>query len=148
MSTETWLLVYGMFSAYCLAGCLMEHFAVFSGWRAVGAEEFRAVQTAQGHGSGAVYVIPKFALTALVIVLLIVAPDGMPSWALWAGLAALTVSWAVSAFVDVPLQLRLRQTADRGGIERLLHTDWIRVTAMAAHFGFAIVVIAEASGAS
>jgi hypothetical protein len=31
LSTETWLLVYGMLSAYCLAGCLMEHFAVFSG---------------------------------------------------------------------------------------------------------------------
>src|SRR5690349_7482305 len=104
MPTETWLLVYGMLSAYCLAGCLMEHFAVFSGWTAVGREEFRAVQTAQGHGSGVVYVLPKFVLTALVVVLLIVAPDGMPSWALWAGLAALTVSWAVSALVDVPLQ--------------------------------------------
>jgi hypothetical protein len=64
----------------------------------------------------------------------------MPSWALWAGLAALTVPWAVSALVDVPLQLRLRQTADRRGIERLLRTDWFRVAAMAVHFGFALVV--------
>ncbi|GAA4497993.1 hypothetical protein GCM10023191_042380 [Actinoallomurus oryzae] len=141
MSTATWLLVYGMLSAYCLAGCLMEHFAVFSGWTAVGSEEFEAVQTAQGRGSGVVYVLPKLALTALVIVLLVVAPDGIPSWALWAGLAALTVAWAVSAFVDVPLQRRLRRTADRRGIERLVRTDWFRVAAMAVHFGFAIVVV-------
>ncbi|MEV0406573.1 hypothetical protein [Actinoallomurus sp. NPDC050550] len=148
MSTETWLLVYGMLSAYCLAGCLMEHFAVFSGWRAVGSEEFRAVQTAQGHGSGVVYVLPKFVLTALVIVLLVDTPDGIPSWALWAGLAALIISWASAAVIQMPIQLRIRQTADRGGIERLLRTDWIRIAAMVAHFGFAIAVVAEANGPS
>ena len=148
MSTETWLLVYGMLSAYCLAGCLMEHFAVFSGWTAVGPEEFRAVQTAQGHGSGVVYVLPKLVLTAVVIALLVVAPDGIPSWPVWAALAALTVSWVVSATVEVPIQLRIRQTADRRDIERLMRNDWIRVATMAAHFGFTIVVVAAANGSS
>src|SRR3569833_2098336 len=93
LSTETWLLVYGMLSAYCLAGCLMEHFAVFSGWTAVGSEEFRAVQTTQGHGSGIVYVIPKLVLTALLIALLVVAPDGIPSWADWEGVGGVVVAW-------------------------------------------------------
>jgi len=148
LSTETWLLVYGMLSAYCLAGCLMEHFAVFSGWTAVGSEEFRAVQTTQGHGSGIVYVIPKLVLTALLIALLVVAPDGIPSWPLWAALAALIVSWASAAVIQVPIQLRIRQTADRDDIERLVRTDWIRVAAMVAQFGFAVVVVAEANGAS
>ena len=97
MSTDTWLLVYGMLSAYCLAGCLMEHFAVFSGWSAIGSEQFRTVQTAQGHGSGIVYVIPKFALTAVMIVLLVVSPEGIPSWPLWGGLAALAIGWAISS---------------------------------------------------
>jgi hypothetical protein len=146
LSAETWLLVYGMLSAYCLAGCLMEHFAVFSGWSAISPEQFRAVQTAQGHGSGIVYVIPKFVLTAVLIALLVVAPDGIPSWPLWAALAALTVWWAVSALVEVPLQLRLRRTADRRGFERLLRTDWIRVAAMVAHFGFVVIVVVEANG--
>ena len=68
-----------MLSAYCL----MEHFAVFSGWRLVGAGEFKAVQTTQGHGSGIVYVVPKTLLTALVVVLLVRAPDGLPAWPLW-----------------------------------------------------------------
>jgi hypothetical protein len=137
-----------MLSAYCLAGCLMEHFAVFSGWAAVGPEQFRAVQTTQGHGSGAVYVTAKCVLTALVAVLLVVAPDGIPSWPLWAGLTALTVSWVSFVIIQLPIQLRIRQTADRRDIQRLSHTDWIRVAAMVAHFGFVIVVVAEANGSS
>jgi hypothetical protein len=95
-----------------------------------------------------VYVIPKLVLTALLIALLVVAPDGIPSWPLWAALAALIVSWASAAVIQVPIQLRIRQTADRDDIERLVRTDWIRVAAMVAHFGFAMVVVAEANGAS
>jgi hypothetical protein len=141
LSTDTWLLVYGMLSAYCLAGCLMEHFAVFSGWTAVGTAEFRTVQTTQGHGSGLVYVVPKTALTAFVIVLLAAAPDAIPSWPLWAGLAALTASWLSFAVIQLPIQLAIRQTADRAAIARLLRTDWIRVAAMVAHFAFAVIAI-------
>ena len=140
---STWLLIYGMLSAYCLAGCLMEHFAVFAGWPAVGSGEFRSVQTAQGHGSGIVYVVPKVALTVLVIVLLVVRPDGVPWWPLGAGLAALTASWISFVVIQLPLQLHIRRTAERRAIVRLLHSDWIRVTAMAAHFGFAVVVLAS-----
>lgn len=144
MSTDTWVLLYGMFSAYCLAGCLMEHFAVFSGWPAVGSAEFKSVQTAQGHGSGIVYVIPKIVLTALVIAILVAAPDGLPRWPVWAALAALTAGWVSAAAIQVPIQLRIRHSADRREIARLLRTDWIRVTAMVVHFGFAVIAIAMA----
>lgn len=133
-----------MLSAYCLAGCLMEHFAVFSGWAAVGPAQFKSVQTAQGHGSGIVYVVPKLVLTALVIYLLADAPDGLVHWPLWAGLSALTVSWVSAAAIQIPIQLRIRQSADRRELAKLLRTDWIRVTAMVTHLGFAIVTIAEA----
>ena len=137
------VVAYGMLSAYCLAGCLMEHFAVFSGWPVVGSGEVRAVQRVQGHGSGIVYVVPKVALTVLVIVLLVVRPDGVPWWPLGAGLATLTASWISFVVIQLPLQLHIRQTAERRAIVRLLHSDWIRVTAMAAHFGFAVVVLAS-----
>lgn len=135
--------VYGMLAAYCLAGCLMEHFAVFAGWGAVGSEQVRSVQTTQGHGSAIVYVVPKAALTALVVVLLVTAPDGILRWPLWAGLAALAASWTSFVLIQLPLQLRIRQTADRQAIRRLLHSDWIRVVAMAAHFGFAVIAVSS-----
>ncbi|ROO60655.1 hypothetical protein EDC02_2568 [Micromonospora sp. Llam0] len=144
MTTDSWLLIYAMLSAYCLAGCLMEHFAVFSGWPAVARGEFRAVQTAQGHGSGVVYVLPKVLLTALLIVLLAVAPDGIPAWPLWASMAVLAVSWASAALIQIPIQLRIRRTAETREIERLRRTDWVRVLAMVAHVGFVIVVVTVA----
>jgi hypothetical protein len=140
---STWLLIYAMLSAYCLAGCLMEHFAVFSGWPVVGSGEVRAVQKVQGEGSGIVYVVPKVALTVLVIVLLVVRPDGVPWWPLAAGLAALTASWISFVVIQLPLQLHIRQTGERRATVRLLHSDWIRVTAMAAHFSFAVVLLAS-----
>ncbi|MEV4054801.1 hypothetical protein AB0J55_26690 [Amycolatopsis sp. NPDC049688] len=142
MSAASWLPIYGMLSAYCLAGCLMEHFAVFSGWAAVGPGEFRRVQTSQGHGSGIVYVVPKTLLTALVAVMLAAAPDSVPRWPLWAGLAALGASWLSFAVVQLPIQLYLRRTADRAAIARLVRTDWFRVAMMVAHFGFAVTVVA------
>jgi hypothetical protein len=134
-------MIYGMLSAYCLAGCLMEHFAVFSGWPEVGSAQFESVQRAQGHGGGFVYVVPKTALSVWVVLLLAEGPDGIVSWPLWAGSAALTVSWVSSAAIQVPIQPRIRRNADRAAIERLLRTDWIRVAAMAVHFGFAVVVM-------
>jgi hypothetical protein len=135
------VVAYGMLSAYCLAGCLMEHFAVFSGWGAVGSGQVRAVQTTQGHGSAIVYVVPKTALTILVAVLLVTTPDDLLRWPLAAGLAALTASWISFVLIQLPLQLRIRRTADHQAIRRLLHSDWIRVIAMTAHFGFAVVAI-------
>ena len=43
MSTTAWLFVYAAISFYCLAGSLMEHFAVDSGWSSVGEAEFREI---------------------------------------------------------------------------------------------------------
>ncbi|QKV81624.1 hypothetical protein HUT10_37570 [Amycolatopsis sp. Hca4] len=131
-----------MLSAYCLAGCLMEHFAVFAGWPAIGRGEFRAVQTSQGHGSGIVYVVPKTLLTALVVVALVTGT--IPAWPLWGGLVALGASWLSFAVIQLPIQLHIRETAERPAIVRLVRTDWIRVLAMVAHFAFAVVAIAVA----
>lgn len=141
MPTDTLLLVYAMLSAYCLAGCLMEHFAVFSGWSAVGSGQVSTVQRIQGHGSGIVYVLPKLALTVLLIVLLVATPSGVPGWPLWASLVALSLSWISSATVQIPTQLHIRRTADRQAILRLRRTDWIRVLTMAAHVTFAAIAV-------
>jgi hypothetical protein len=138
---STWLLIYAMLSAYCLAGCLMEHFAVFSGWTAVGSAEFSTVQRNQGHGSGIVFVVPKLVLTVVVIILLVTAPAGVPVWLWWASAAALAVSWFSSAVIQIPIQLHIRRTADRQAMRRLQNTDWIRLLAMVAHVTFATLAV-------
>jgi hypothetical protein len=138
------LLTYALLSAYCLAGCLMEHFAVFTGWPAVGAAEFQSVQRTQGHGSGVVYVIPKVILTVVLVLVLIAQPAGVTQWLLWAALAALAVSWVSSIAIQLPLQTQIRRTADQQAMRRLLRTDWIRVVAMVAHCALALTALAPA----
>ena len=88
MSTTAWLFVYTAISFYCLAGSLMEHFAVDSGWSSVGEAEFRSVHIAQGTGILHVYIWAKIVLTLLIAVLLFLQPEGVPvgllSWPVWA----------------------------------------------------------------
>ncbi|MET8998450.1 hypothetical protein [Amycolatopsis sp. NPDC004169] len=62
----------------------------------------------------------------------------------WGGLVALGASWLSFAVIQLPIQLHIRETAERPAIVRLVRTDWIRVLAMVAHFAFAVVAIAVA----
>ncbi len=121
MSTASWVICYGILSAYCLAGSLMEHFAVISGWSAVDAASFPAVHKAQGNGVAVVYVIPKITLTIFVLVLVARRPAQVSMSLLVASLAALAVSWAATGAHEgfsrhrSPLRRRLgsRRSHDR-----------------------------------
>ncbi|MFG1603104.1 hypothetical protein [Actinoplanes sp. NPDC049265] len=135
------LLTYALLSAYCLAACLMEHFAVFAGWPAVGAAEFGAVQRAQGRGSGVIYVIPKTILTVVLVMVLVAQPAGVTPLLLWAALAALAASWISSLTIQIPMHAYVRRTADAQAIRRLLRIDWIRLVAMLAHGAFALAAV-------
>lgn len=124
---------YVALSFYCLAGVLMEHFATFAGWPFLGAAEFVKVRTVQGLGSLYVYVVPKMMLTLLIVVQLVLRPAVTPAAPLWISLVLLAVSWAVSALVLVPAQLRLQRGKDLDMVEGLVRRDWIRVVAMVGH---------------
>ena len=110
MSTTAWLFVYTAISFYCLAGSLMEHFAVASGWSFVGEAEFRSVHIAQGTGILCVYIWAKIALTLLIAVLLFLQPEGVPVGLLWWSLAMLTISWAASFPWRCPFRRRSAST--------------------------------------
>src|SRR5258706_13738713 len=100
MSTASWVICYGILSAYCLAGSLMEHFAVISGWSAVDAASFPAVHKAQGNGVAVVYVIPKITLTIFVLVFVALRSAQVSMSLLVASLAALGVSWAATGHIS------------------------------------------------
>ena len=133
MSTTAWLFVYTAISFYCLAGSLMEHFAVDSGWSSVGEAEFRSVHIAQGTGILHVYIWAKIALTLLIAVLLFLQPEGVPVGLLWWSLAMLTISWAASFLVAMPIQAKIRKHKDLALIRRLIQADLVRVLTMAGH---------------
>jgi len=111
----------------------MEHFAVDSGWSSVGEAEFRSVHIAQGSGILHVYIWAKIALTLLIAVLLFLQPEGMPVGLLWWSLAMLTISWAVSFLVAMPIQAKIREHTDLALIRRLIQADLVRVLTMAGH---------------
>ncbi len=140
------LVLYGLLSSYCLAGCLMEHFAVVPGWRHVGAQDFTAVHVAQGNGLGYVYVLPKIALTILIVTLLVLRPVTMPAALLWASAALLAISWMVSFVLQFPIQAAIRKQKTLALVDRLYRNDWLRVAAMAGHNLVVWATIAQAFG--
>jgi len=67
MSPNLPLTIYTILSSYCLAGCLIEHFAVFPGWLLVSPTYIGVVQIRQGYGSLMIYVVPKSILIIFLI---------------------------------------------------------------------------------
>ncbi|KAF6831980.1 hypothetical protein CMUS01_07134 [Colletotrichum musicola] len=130
------LAAYALLSSYCLCGCLTEHFSVFRGWLAVhDRTHLKALQTASGHGVLFTYVVPKAILTVMNAYLVMHPPlsqanRGVVDGSLQFSLAMLGISWASSFLVQVPLQLRIRETGDRGLVARLYKTTWLRTVTM------------------
>jgi len=127
------MFVYTAISFYCLAGALLEHFGIFRGWPHVPESDFRKVRTVQGMGALFVYVVPKLLLTVLILVLLFLGLTGVSMTLLWVSLIMLTISWVSSAFIQIPLQLRLQRAKDPVLMARLIRTNWIRNVAMIVH---------------
>ncbi|KAE9374608.1 hypothetical protein N431DRAFT_405463 [Stipitochalara longipes BDJ] len=134
---------YAMLTSFCLAGCLMEHFAIYPGWQALSLTHASSTpsmpkttptitaHTAQSPGLAIVYAIPKLLLTLFILVQLAHAPLNRTNWF---SFIMLNVSWGSTALVQVPLQKRIRKTGDAEAVRMLVRTDWVRVLTMAGHF--------------
>lgn len=146
MAPNNLLTMYTMLSSYCLAGCLMEHFAIFPGWLLVSASHLPAVQTRQGYGSLLIYVLPKAVLTILLVYMWILTTEAaitpISTASIRFSVAMLTISWSSSFVVQIPLQLRIEKERDRNLVQRLIMTDWLRVLAMAGHCGAVVWSVA------
>jgi hypothetical protein len=147
MSPNLSLTIYTILSSYCLAGCLMEHFAVFPGWLLVSPADIAVVQIRQGYGSLMIYVVPKSVLTIFLIYIWASTTEPttapVPTLSLYFSLAMMAISWVSSFVVQIPLQLRIREEKDKGLVQTLIRTDWVRVLSMAAHFGAVIWTVAR-----
>ena len=132
-----------MLSSFCLAGCLMEHFALFPGWQALAVTHPSSTPSvpkttptitahaAQSPGLAIIYAVPKLVLTALIFDQL---AHSLRDRTHWFSFVMLSVSWASTALVQVPLQKRIRKTGDAAAVKMLVRTDWVRVLTMTGHF--------------
>ena len=126
-------LLYALLTSYCLAGCLMEHLALFHAWTfATNARDLVRMQVSSGTRAGVIYVVPKTILTILAVTLAMRGPH-MPG--IWWSVAFLAVSWISSFAIQVRMQLRIKasQGRDRAALERLVGTTWVRTVAMVGH---------------
>jgi hypothetical protein len=130
MSEMLYPTFYAMLSSYCLAGSLMEHFAIYPGWQALQPKDLITIHQAQSPGITFVYVVPKLLLTLSAIAQALNSPTLTP----YISLAMLTISWFSSSTIQIPLQQRIRKHGDREAVKKLISTDWVRVLAMSAHF--------------
>lgn len=132
------MLFYALLSAYNLAGCLMEHFALFYAWTLIPANQSSILQHVQ-YNSGLramyIYVIPKIFVTLWTGLLLRQHPR------LWWSAFCLAISWLSSFLVQVPLQLKVRETGDRKALDQLLRTTWLRTLAMVGHCSIVVWVL-------
>lgn len=70
---------------------------------------------------------PVMAVEAVAAVLLVVpGVAGVPTWLALAGLAALGIVQASTAFLQVPAHQRLEQGMEEAEIGRIVRTNWIR----------------------
>jgi hypothetical protein len=154
MSDLLYPIPYAMLTSYCLSGSLMEHFALFPGWLALSLSHpttstpstsvpknapVITVHIAQSPGLAYIYALPKVALTCAIIAQLFHSPGSRTNW--WSFLM-LSVSWASSVLVQIPLQQRIRKTGDAEAVKRLVLTDWMRVLTMAGHFVGVVLAVA------
>jgi hypothetical protein len=128
-------LTYALLASYCLAGCLMEHLTLFYAWSfASNASDLARMQTSSGTRAGFIYVLPKTIHTVQTVVLALNASTNLIP-GIWWSVAFLALNWLSAAFVQVPLQLKLRASKgrDREALERLLSTTRVRTGALVGH---------------
>lgn len=121
-------LIYALLSAYCLAGCLMEHFTVFHAWQLTTSDsDLKRIQNSTGKRTLYLYVIPKVVVTLLA--LYHIGDDRLEGLCI----ACLAISWLSSFALQIPMQLEIREGASRVALGRLVQTTWIRTLAMIGH---------------
>lgn len=101
----------------------------YPAYRDVGPADFVAYQARhQRHTS---WVVGPLMLTEIACAtwLLWHPPSGIASAWLWLGAALIAVAWASTAFLQVPLHVRLSAGHDPLSIERLIRSNWVRTAA-------------------
>lgn len=119
----------------------MEHFILFDSWTLVGSEEFALIHSRTGWRDMLIYVTPLIALFVVDLLLLRHRPAFLPKTWLWVSIGCHIVTWVSSAFVQVPLQLKLYDVQDLELLNRLIVSDWIRLSALILHTLIALATV-------
>ncbi len=111
----------------------------------VGPDEFAEYHSANTRRTTWVVVGPM--VTELVTAAVLVArpPAGVNIGLSWLGLLLITVCWASTGWIQVPLHGRLASGHDLKSVQRLVDTNSVRTVAWTAHALIVLVMIGQAT---
>lgn len=117
----------------------------------VGTEEFVQYEADHNRLITPIVGIPMLIELATAAALLYWAPNSLPSWAAWAGLAMVVAIWISTAILQVPCHSILMNGFDQEAYQRLVSTNWLRTalwTARGAMMGYFAMVAMSETGAA
>ncbi|MBC8104100.1 MAG: hypothetical protein H7Z41_16120 [Cytophagales bacterium] len=117
---------------YSYGTALMDYFAFYPSWEAVGADEFPAYHVLIGQRIVFVSVLPFVLLTILNLLLFWFRPASVPRGLVTVSFLWLLVDWASSILIQIPMQLQLETHKDIALLHHLMETNWIRIVAETA----------------
>jgi hypothetical protein len=136
------LVLYGNGAAF------IESFVNYPSWPLIGSDEFVAYHQFIGPRVLMFLVAPAFLGTVFTVLMLWRRPAVIPSWAVWAAVAAQVVVWISTATIQVPIQFQLSATGQSHElVERLIETNfWLRRIPYAVCAGLFLWMAARAMG--
>lgn len=114
----------------------MEHFTLFYAWTLTTIPtDLQRMQHATGMRTLYIYVIPKAIITVWPFFLV------REELLLWLAVANMAISWISSFLIQIPLQLKVRENADRVALRKLVSSTWVRTFAMVGHCGVVFYIV-------
>jgi hypothetical protein len=131
-----WIItIYFLLTFYTFGASMIGSFAMYHTWRFVGENEFITMHMESGQRIVMFFVLPTVVMTIFQILLFWHRPKIVPKTLVWVSLVCCMIPWFSSAFIQIPIQLKLDQGKDSALLEWLILSDWIRVI---PDFGLAI----------
>lgn len=102
------------------------HYPLFA---SVGAAQFAAYEKKHARLTTMVVAAPMLIEAGAAIGLVFFAPERIPAWVAWLGLALAAAIWISTAAIQVPCHARLEDGFDPAIHRRLVLSNWIRTAA-------------------
>jgi hypothetical protein len=112
---------------YTVGASMMDSFAMYHTWRFVGAEDFPLMHMESGKRIVLVFVLPTVLMMIFQILMFWHRPNVISKPLLWIALICNIIPLLSSAFVQIPIQIKLDHGKDPALLEWLIVSDWIRV---------------------
>ena len=121
----------------------------YPSWHLIGSDEFVTYHRFIGPRVLTFLVAPALLGTVFAVLMLWARPAVIPSWAVWAAIAAQVVVWISTATIQVPIQLQLSAHGlSLESVERLMESNfWLRRIPYAVCAGLFLWMAGSAIGA-